>query len=205
LNKIKESGFGKEKSMERPSWPDFFMNLAKDVSTRSTCKRRQIGAVLVRENQIISTGYNGAPTDIPHCIEVGCMRDEMNIESGTHHELCMAVHAEQNAIIQAAKHGHVTKGCTMYCTTMPCAICTKMIINAGIVEVYFNEGYPDQLTERIVKQKRGQMYTKEQLQTYHDSIMVNGKQAKSIPGCLIGEIPKYGHINFYPRIMLNWP
>jgi dCMP deaminase len=129
----------------RPSWDEYFFQIALQVASRSTCMRRQVGVVLVKDKRILSTGYNGAPRGISHCIEVGCLRDELNVPSGERHELCRALHAEQNAIVQAALHGVKIEGATLYCTHQPCSLCAKMIINAGIIEVYFAEGYPDDL------------------------------------------------------------
>ncbi|HDY69311.1 MAG TPA: cytidine deaminase [Actinobacteria bacterium] len=136
--------------MSRPSWEEYFFQIASQVATRSTCLRRQVGAVLVKEKRILSTGYNGAPRDISHCIEVGCLREKLGIPSGERHELCRALHAEQNAIVQAALHGVKIEGSTLYCTHQPCSLCAKMIINAGIVEVYFDEGYPDELASDLL-------------------------------------------------------
>ena len=133
------------RSANRPSWDDYFFQIAQQVATRSTCLRRRVGAVLVKDKRILSTGYNGAPKSISHCIDVGCLREQMKVPSGERHELCRALHAEQNAIVQAALHGVKIEGSTLYCTHQPCSLCAKMIINAGIVEVYFDEGYPDQL------------------------------------------------------------
>jgi len=130
---------------QRPSWEEYFFQIAGQVATRSTCMRRQVGAVLVKDKRILSTGYNGAPRGISHCIEIGCLREELGVPSGERHELCRALHAEQNAIAQAALHGVKIEGATLYCTHQPCSLCAKMIINAGIVEVYFDEGYPDEL------------------------------------------------------------
>ena len=129
----------------RPSWDEYFFQIAEQVATRSTCMRRQVGAVLVKDKRILSTGYNGAPRGISHCTQVGCLREEMGIPSGERHELCRALHAEQNAIAQAALHGVKIDGSTLYCTHQPCSLCAKMIINSGIVEVYFDQGYPDEL------------------------------------------------------------
>ena len=129
----------------RPSWDEYFFQIAQQVATRSTCMRRQVGAVLVKDKRILSTGYNGAPRGISHCIEVGCLREELGVPSGERHELCRALHAEQNAIAQAALHGVKIDGSTLYCTHQPCVLCAKMIINAGIMEVHFDEGYPDDL------------------------------------------------------------
>ncbi len=131
--------------LARPSWDEYFSQIAGQVASRSTCLRRQVGAVLVKDKRILSTGYNGAPRGITHCTEAGCLREELGVPSGERHELCRALHAEQNAIAQAALHGVKIEGAALYCTHQPCSLCAKMIINAGIVEVYFNEGYPDEL------------------------------------------------------------
>ena len=129
--------------MKRPTIDEYFMNIAKVVATRSTCLRHHVGAVIVRDKRIISTGYNGSPKGLKHCLDIGCIRDQENIESGTKVEICRAIHAEQNAIIQAALHGTSTEGATLYCTHQPCIICAKMIINAGIIKVIYGEDYPD--------------------------------------------------------------
>lgn len=136
---------------ERPSWNDYFMQIAQIVSSRSTCLRRQVGAIIVRNNQILSTGYNGAPKGVPHCETTGCLREKLNVPPGERHELCRGVHAEQNAIIQAAVNGVSIKGATMYCTHQPCSICAKMIINAEIKTVYVGAPYPDKLAEEMFK------------------------------------------------------
>jgi dCMP deaminase len=130
---------------KRPSWEEYFFQIAQQVATRSTCVRRKVGAVLVKDKRILSTGYKGAHRGISHCVDVGCLREELKVPSGERHELCRALHAEQNAIVQAALHGVKIDGSSLYCTHQPCALCAKMIINAGIVEVYFDEGYPDEL------------------------------------------------------------
>ena len=130
----------------RPSWDTYFMDIASLVAKRSTCLRRAVGAVIVKNRRILSTGYNGAPAGIAHCVEAGCLRATMNIASGQRHELCRGIHAEQNAIIQAAYHGVSIQGGTLYCTTLPCSICTKMIINAGIGDIFYKEGYADELS-----------------------------------------------------------
>jgi len=127
--------------MGRPELDDYFMQIAEVVAGRSTCLRRRAGAVLVKDKRILSTGYNGVPKGLPHCEETGCPRAQY--DSGTHHELCRAVHSEQNAIIQAANHGVSIEGATLYCTHQPCALCAKMLINAGIVRVVYQENYPD--------------------------------------------------------------
>ncbi len=128
------------------------MSIANLVKERSTCVRRKVGAVIVKDKNILATGYNGPPSGLPHCIDVGCLREKLGVPSGERHELCRGLHAEQNAIIQAAKHGVSIKGSTLYCTHMPCSICIKMIINAGIVEVIYQEGYPDKLSESFIEQ-----------------------------------------------------
>ncbi|MEW5722275.1 MAG: cytidine/deoxycytidylate deaminase family protein [Thermodesulfobacteriota bacterium] len=134
----------------RPSWDEYFFQITDLVSTRSTCLRRKVGAVLVRDKRILATGYNGAPQGLAHCEEVGCLRQAEGIPSGQRHELCRAIHAEQNAIIQAARHGVSTVGAILYCTTQPCIICTKMLINAGVKEIYFRQSYPDELAEKML-------------------------------------------------------
>ncbi len=135
----------------RPSWQEYFMRMAYLASTRSTCLRRAVGAALVKNNQLISTGYNGAPKNSPHCSETGCLRESQNVPSGQKHELCRGVHAEQNAIIQAAINGSSTQGAVLYCTHQPCSICARMIINAEIKKVYIASSYPDPLTEQLFK------------------------------------------------------
>jgi dCMP deaminase len=134
----------------RPDWHTYFMDIARLVATRSTCIRRQVGAVIVKENRILSTGYNGAPAGIVHCIDRGCLRDELDIPSGERHELCRGLHAEQNAIIQAAFHGVSINGGSIYCTNQPCIICAKMIINAGLKAIYITEAYADPLAREIL-------------------------------------------------------
>ena len=134
-------------------WKKRFMLLTEHSATWSSCLRRQVGAVIVKDKRIMTTGYNGAPAGVKTCIERGsCMRNEMNIPSGTHAELCYAAHAEQNAIIQAAKEGISLKGCVLYCTHQPCVVCAKMIINSGIKEVIYKEGYPDEFSQKICEE-----------------------------------------------------
>ena len=131
---------------KRPNWDEYFMEVAKLTATRSTCLRRQVGAVIVKDRHIIATGYNGAPRGLSHCDERGgCLRQELGVPSGHRHELCRALHAEQNAIIQAATLGQSIEGGTIYITHQPCAICSKMIINSGIKRIVVNEGYPHDL------------------------------------------------------------
>ena len=136
--------------MVRPSWDAYFMEITNLVSQRSTCSRRRVGAVLVKDKRILATGYNGAPTGLPHCLDVGCLREQNNIPSGQRHELCRGLHAEQNVIIQAARDGIPIQGATLYCTTRPCVICAKMIINANIDVVYYAEGYADELADLML-------------------------------------------------------
>jgi dCMP deaminase len=139
--------------LARKSKDVYFAEIADLVSTRSTCLRNNVGAVIVKDSQILSTGYNGAPKGLPHCDELGgCLREKLDVKSGERHELCRGLHAEQNAIIQAAYHGVSVKDSKMYCTTQPCSICTKMIINAGITEVIFIEDYEDELAKELVEQ-----------------------------------------------------
>ncbi len=137
---------------DRPSWQQYFMQMAVLASQRSTCLRRKVGAILVRDNQILSSGYNGAPKNIRHCAEVGCLRQQNNVPSGEKHELCRGVHAEQNAIIQAGLNGSSTRGAVLYCTNQPCSICAKLIINAEIRTVYISEPYPDKLAELLMEE-----------------------------------------------------
>ena len=136
----------------RPSIDEYFSEFAELAATRSSCIRRQVGAVLVRDKHILSTGYNGAPKDIEHCEVAGCLRQKLNVPSGERHELCRGLHGEQNAIIQAALYGVSLKGATLYCTNLPCSICAKMIINAGIKDIISTSGYPDKMAEDFFKQ-----------------------------------------------------
>lgn len=138
---------------KRPSWDEYFMGMAKLTSQRSTCLRRKVGAVIVKDKHIIATGYNGAPRGLSHCAELGgCLREELNVPSGQRHELCRALHAEQNAIIQAATLGQSIEGASIYITHQPCSICSKMIINAGIDRIVVDEGYPDKLATNLLEE-----------------------------------------------------
>jgi dCMP deaminase len=134
----------------RPAWDDYFLDIVGIVARRATCLRRCVGAALVRDRRILSTGYNGAPSGLRHCLEIGCLREQKHIPSGERHELCRGLHAEQNAIIQAALHGVSVKGATLYCTNHPCIICAKMIINAGIVRIAIRDNYRDVLAEEML-------------------------------------------------------
>ncbi|HOG45790.1 MAG TPA: cytidine/deoxycytidylate deaminase family protein [Anaerolineae bacterium] len=134
----------------RPSWDDYFMDITQRVATRSTCLRRQVGAVIVLGKRMLATGYNGAPRGMPHCDETGCLRAELGIPSGQRQEICRGLHAEQNAIIQAALHGVSVAGGTIYVTHQPCITCAKMIINAGIERVVCAHTYPDELARSFL-------------------------------------------------------
>jgi len=136
----------------RPSWQKYFIEMAYLVSLRSTCLRRKVGAVIIKNNQVLSTGYNGAPKNVPHCSVTGCLRDQLNVASGERHELCRGVHAEQNAIIQAAVNGTSIQHAEMYCTTQPCIICAKLIINAEIKRVFVAESYNDKMSLEMLTQ-----------------------------------------------------
>jgi dCMP deaminase len=138
--------------MTRPSWERYFMSIARQVATRSTCLRRQVGCVIVLEKRIVSTGYNGAPSGLPHCSEVGCVRETQGVVSGQRHELCRGLHAEQNAIIQAAMHGTAVREGSIFCTHKPCVLCTKMLINAGVRRVYYAEGYEDEMADEMARE-----------------------------------------------------
>lgn len=129
---------------------EYFMRVARLVSRRSTCIRRPVGAIVVKNKRILTTGYNGAPRNLRHCMEVGCIRDQMGIRSGERHELCRGVHAEQNAIIQAAVFGTPLEGGTIYTTTFPCVMCSKIIINAGLQEIVYAQGYADDLSKELL-------------------------------------------------------
>lgn len=142
----------RKKNRSRPSWDEYFMDITHLVAKRSTCLRRQVGALLVMDKKILATGYNGAPSRLDHCLEIGCLREKMGVPSGERHELCRGLHAEQNAIIQAAYHGVQIRGATLYSTCHPCIICTKMIINAGIKRIVYEEGYADPLARQMLKE-----------------------------------------------------
>lgn len=139
-----------DKVDSRPDWDEYFMEVAEVVAKRSTCLRRQVGAIIVKDKRILATGYNGAPTGMPHCREVGCLREKMGIPSGERQELCRGLHGEQNAIIQASHFGFSVEGATLYCTTEPCITCAKMIINAGLRRVVYLESYPDPLAGQML-------------------------------------------------------
>ena len=136
-------------SRVRPDWDTYFMDMAKLASRRSSCLRRAVGAVLVKDRRLLATGYNGVPSGVTHCEVTGCLRDKLKVPSGERHELCRGLHAEQNAIIQAAYHGVSIRGAHLYCTNLPCIICAKMLINAGVRRVVYLEGYADSLAQEM--------------------------------------------------------
>lgn len=137
---------------DRPSYDEYFMEMAYVVAKRSTCLRRKVGAILVKDKHILSTGYNGAPKGLKHCSEVGCLRENLDVPSGERHELCRGLHAEQNAIIQAAVFGVSIKDSILYCTNTPCVVCVKMLINAGVKEIIFSGDYPDDLAKKMLSE-----------------------------------------------------
>lgn len=138
--------------MSRMPWQDYFMNITYLVAERSTCTRRKVGAIAVKDKHILATGYNGSPAGVAHCFETGCLREQLGVPSGQRHEICRGIHAEQNVIVQAAVHGVSLAGATIYCTTQPCFICAKMLINCGVQGIYFAEEYPDELSEQMMKE-----------------------------------------------------
>ncbi|MCX8174384.1 MAG: dCMP deaminase family protein [Thermoplasmata archaeon] len=138
----------------RPGYDEYFMKIARIVAERSTCRRRAVGAVIVKEGRILATGYNGAPKGLKHCEEVGCLREQMKIPAGERHELCRGVHAEQNAVIQAAVFGVSIKEGTIYTTHFPCSVCVKILINAEMREIVHAEGYPDELAKKLLEESR---------------------------------------------------
>lgn len=137
---------------ERLSWDDYFMEITRLVARRSTCLRRHVGAVIVRDKRILATGYNGAPKGLAHCLEIGCLREKLGVPSGQKHELCRGLHAEQNAIIQAALFGVSIENSQIYTVNQPCVVCAKMIINAGIKRIIYGEAYPDELAEQMINE-----------------------------------------------------
>ncbi len=140
------------KRNSRPNWDEYFLSIAKLVSKRSTCLRRKVGALLVKDKRILATGYNGAPSGIKHCEERGCLREKLKVPSGERHELCYGLHAEQNAFLQAALHGISVEGAKIYATTQPCIICAKMFINAGVKEIVIAGRYPDKMARDFLKE-----------------------------------------------------
>jgi dCMP deaminase len=136
----------------RPTWDEYFMEIVDLIKTRSTCIRRQVGAIIVKDKRILATGYNGSPTGCRHCLDIGCLREKLKVPSGERHELCRAIHAEQNAIVQAAYSGTSIKGGTMYVTHQPCVLCAKMAINAGIEKIVYRGEYPDDLSMELLRE-----------------------------------------------------
>ena len=137
---------------KRPGFDEYFMEFARVAAKRSSCLRRKVGAVLVRDKHVLSTGYNGAPSGLDNCLEIGsCLRNELNVPSGERHELCRAVHAEQNAVIQCALHGVSTKGATLYTTASPCITCAKIVVNAGVKRVVYCDEYPNKEAFKIMR------------------------------------------------------
>lgn len=135
---------------DRISWVSYFTQIAHLVAERSTCIRRKVGAVIVRDKHILATGYNGAPKRLAHCTEIGCLREARGIPSGERVEICRGIHAEQNALVQAARFGISLEGGTLYCTTQPCVTCAKLLINAGITTIYYEKGYADKLGSELL-------------------------------------------------------
>ena len=147
-----ESPTRAHEAMNRPSWDQYFLKITKQVAERSTCLRRQVGAILVRDKRILATGYNGAPRGLKHCAEVGCLREQQNVPSGERHELCRGLHAEMNAFIQAANFGVSTEGATLYATDYPCSLCAKIAVNAGVRRIVTIGDYPDALAKEILRE-----------------------------------------------------
>ncbi|MDF9407625.1 cytidine/deoxycytidylate deaminase family protein [Pelotomaculum isophthalicicum JI] len=138
--------------MERPGWDQYFMEITRVVANRSTCLRRHVGAVLVKDKRILASGYNGAPAGLKHCLEIGCLRERLGVPSGERHELCRGLHAEQNAVIQAAVHGIAIRDSVCYVTHQPCLLCAKIMINAGVGKVVFQGDYPDPLAQEVFEE-----------------------------------------------------
>lgn len=147
--------------MSRPSWDEYFLEIANLVSSRSTCLRRQVGAVFVRDKRVLTTGYNGAPSGLKHCEEVGCIREREGVPSGERHELCRGIHAEQNAMLQAAQFGISLRDSILYCTTQPCVLCAKMLINTGVRRIVVCGGYPDELSQQMLEEAGVEIIVKE--------------------------------------------
>lgn len=140
--------------MKRLPWPDYFMAIAFLVSGRSTCLRRKVGALAVRDRRILATGYNGAPAGTQHCLDKGCLRQQMGIPSGERHEICRGLHAEQNVIIQCAANGSDISGADIYCTNHPCILCAKMLINCRVRNIYYADSYPDEMAATILREAK---------------------------------------------------
>ncbi|MCA1944144.1 MAG: cytidine/deoxycytidylate deaminase family protein [Desulfovibrio sp.] len=136
----------------RLPWPEYFMRICFLVAERSTCLRRKVGAIAVKNKRILATGYNGAPSGTPHCLDVGCLREQLGVPSGQRHEICRGLHAEQNILVQAAVHGVSIQGAEIYCTTQPCLICSKLLANCGVTAIYYAQPYPDALAEAMLRE-----------------------------------------------------
>lgn len=149
------------KKASRPTADEYFLKIASVVAERSTCRRHHVGAVAVRDKHILATGYNGAPAGLPDCLELGCLRDEMNIPSGTRHEICRGIHAEQNVIIQASLHGVSLEESTVYCTHTPCVLCAKMLVNARIKRFVSFGRYNDDTFVQMFREAGIEVDTKE--------------------------------------------
>jgi dCMP deaminase len=141
-------------NLHRPSWDEYFMKLAWLVAERSTCLRHHVGAVITGNKRILTTGYNGAAAGVKDCLTLGCLRNELKIPSGQRHEICRAIHAEQNAIIQGGFSGINIRNSTLYCTHSPCVLCAKMIVNAGIKRVVMGIVYPDESYKDLFAQAK---------------------------------------------------
>lgn len=141
-----------EKEAGRPGWDEYFSQISRLVATRSTCRRRQVGAVLVRDKRILASGYNGAPAGLAHCLDIGCLREKRGIPSGERQELCRGLHAEQNAVIQAAIHGISIAGASVYVTCQPCITCVKMLINCRITRIITAGAYPDPFAREMMNE-----------------------------------------------------
>jgi dCMP deaminase len=140
-------------TITRPTWDEYFASITRQVATRSTCLRRKVGAIIVKEKRILATGYNGAPRGVRNCLEIGkCLREQRGIPSGERHEICRGLHAEQNAILQASYYGVQIKDSVIYTTNQPCVMCAKMIINSGIKKIYYFEDYPDPLAVELLSE-----------------------------------------------------
>jgi len=145
---------GPKMKKKRMGWDEYFLRIARMVAERSTCLRRKVGAVLVKEKRILATGYNGAPTGLPHCEQTGCLREKLGLKPGERIELCRGLHAESNALLQAAAFGISVSGATLYSTHEPCITCAKMLINARIRRIYVLESYPDEMTRSLLKEAK---------------------------------------------------
>jgi len=153
-HKVTRPQVGENKKHKRISWDEYFMQIAHLVAQRSTCIRRNVGAVIVKDKRMLATGYNGSPRGLKHCLEIGCVREKLKIPSGERHELCRGLHGEQNAIIQASLYGISVKDSTIYITNQPCIICAKMLINAGVSEIVVSGGYPDEMSGQMLKEAK---------------------------------------------------